>query len=192
MATHETTTRLLDAAYDLVRRRGFNAFSYKDLAAAVGIRTASIHYHFPTKADLGTALMERYTAELDQALSAIEARHAGVIDQLSAFVDLYRKTEQEGAICTCGSFASDRETLPEALQAGVQGYLGRSERWLIDRLEQAQAAGEIQLAVPAPAFAATLLSALQGGLIVSRADTDRRMVTDLVRTTFLEPLKRNG
>jgi len=49
----DTAERILDIAQDLIQRRGFNAFSYHDIAAPMGIRKASIHYHFPSKADLG-------------------------------------------------------------------------------------------------------------------------------------------
>ena len=72
MTPPETTTLLLNTAQGLIQTRGFNAFSYKDLAEAVGIRTASIHYHFPAKAELGVALMERYIADLNQALENID------------------------------------------------------------------------------------------------------------------------
>ena len=55
-----TRTSLLDSAEQAVRQRGYNGFSYADLAREIGIRKASIHHHFPTKADLGLALIERY------------------------------------------------------------------------------------------------------------------------------------
>ena len=60
MPRGDTRTQLLDVAQRLVQARSYNAFSFKDLAAEIGIRTASIHYHFRTKGDLGVALMQRY------------------------------------------------------------------------------------------------------------------------------------
>ena len=68
-----TADRILDIAERLVQRRGFNAFSYADVATAVGIRKASLHYHFATKADLGQALIARYRQTFLAALREIEA-----------------------------------------------------------------------------------------------------------------------
>ena len=88
MSATDTATKLLDAAQHFVQTRGFNAFSYKDLAAAVGIRTASIHYHFPTKGDLGAALMQRYTDELAGVLTKIDGSSRTAKAKLKNFIKL--------------------------------------------------------------------------------------------------------
>jgi len=95
MAT-ETATQLLDAAQTLVERRGYNAFSYKDLATDIGIKTASIHYHFPAKADLGIALMDRYLGGLEQAFATIDRTGSTHKTKLKKFIKLYRDTECRG------------------------------------------------------------------------------------------------
>lgn len=166
MTQLDTRERLLDAAQRLVQARSYNAFSFKDLAGEIGIRTASIHYHFRTKADLGLALMERYTATLDAALAEIDDAHCSALARLEAFIALYRKTEAQGAICLCGSMASDRETLPEALQTQLARYLEHSERWVEQTLARGVEAGEFE--VDPSSGAALLVASLQGGLIVSR------------------------
>ena len=60
----DTATRILDVAERLAQTRGFNGFSYADIAAEVGITKAALHYHFATKAGLGQALIGRYAARL--------------------------------------------------------------------------------------------------------------------------------
>lgn len=52
-----TAQRILDTAQDLIRHRGYSAFSYADIADRVGIRKASIHYHFAAKEDLVLSLI---------------------------------------------------------------------------------------------------------------------------------------
>lgn len=168
MATPDTRTRLLDTAQGLVQRRGWNAFSFKDLAEAVGIRTASIHYHFPAKADLGLALVERYTADLDDALAEIERDTDVPAERLSRFIDLYRATEDEGLICLCGSLASDHATLPEELQQAVAGYLERSETWAAEQIRRGVEAGTLNPDESPDELAATLVGSLQGGLLIAR------------------------
>lgn len=168
MAT-DTVTHLLDTAQRLVEERGFNAFSYRDLAAEVGIRTASIHYHFSAKADLGRALMARYQVGLDEALAQIDRKGRTARSRLKKFVGLYRETEQRGAICLCGSMASDIETLPGDLRPRVVAYLERSESWVERTIRDGIGAGEFTTALDPRATATALVSGLQGALILARA-----------------------
>jgi len=47
-----------------MRAGGFHACSFREIATDVGIKSASVHHHFPAKADLGAALVARYTARV--------------------------------------------------------------------------------------------------------------------------------
>ena len=119
MTSEETPNQLLDAAQTRTQERGYNAFSHKDLAEGVGIRTASSHGHFPGKASLELARIERCVEQLRLALAALAV--LAVIDgngrtnkaKRKSFAKLCADTEARGAICLCGSLASVRETLPE-------------------------------------------------------------------------------
>jgi AcrR family transcriptional regulator len=61
MTTTDTRQVIMDTAQAMVQAKGYNALSFRELAKAVGIKSASIHYYFPTKGDLGAALARRYT-----------------------------------------------------------------------------------------------------------------------------------
>lgn len=187
MSATDTPTRLLDTAQALIQERGYNAFSYKDLAAAVGIRTASIHYHFPSKADLGLALMGRYQEQLEQALGAIDQKGRSAKGKLKAFIQMYRDTASQGAICLCGSLATDRETLPETLQEAVAAYLDRSEAWVAERVAAGVKEGEFDYGGKPADAAASLVSSLQGGLILARATHGTQRLESLQRV-FLTTL----
>ena len=100
METNSTKTLLLDAASLLVQTRGYNGFSFHDLGAAVGITTASIHYHFPTKANLGQQLVKRYTAEFIAALGDPQASSPS--QGLLHYVGLFRAALSDGRMCLCG------------------------------------------------------------------------------------------
>ena len=54
-----TKTKIMDTAEGFIVQGGYNAFSFRDIAEAVGIKSASVHYHYPTKADLVSAVMVR-------------------------------------------------------------------------------------------------------------------------------------
>ncbi|HEY6902347.1 MAG TPA: TetR/AcrR family transcriptional regulator, partial [Puia sp.] len=54
----ETREQIIELADELIRTRGFNAFSYSDISGPLAIRNSAVHYHFPTKVDLGEAVIE--------------------------------------------------------------------------------------------------------------------------------------
>ena len=189
MTSEETPNKLLDAAQTLIQERGYNSFSYKDLAEDVGIRTASIHYHFPGKASLGLALMERYVERLHLTLAAIDGSSRTNKAKLKSFIKLYTDTEARGAICLCGSLASDRETLPEDLQAAVRTYIESSEAWIASTVRAGVRDGEFAYTGRPADAAASLLSSLQGGLILSRARGGTQSLLATLQRVFLRTLE---
>ncbi len=74
-----TREQLQDRAEHYIRQGGFGSFSFRDLAKDLNIKSASVHYHFPSKSDLGTAVAERYNRRFENALPGhIKTRHGGV------------------------------------------------------------------------------------------------------------------
>ena len=55
----DTRTSILNLAEKLIRTRGYHAFSYQDISKPLKIKNAAVHYHFPAKADLGLAVIQR-------------------------------------------------------------------------------------------------------------------------------------
>jgi TetR/AcrR family transcriptional repressor of nem operon len=188
MTRSDTADLLLDAAQELIQKRGHNSFSYKDLAAVVDIRTASIHYHFPTKADLGEALVERYLESLEVVLIQINSKARSSKAKLKRFMGLYKETESRGCICLCGSLASDIVTLPEPVQKAVSRYLDRSRAWIANTLSEGVKRGEFKLAGKPVELASALLASLQGSLVISRA-LDGPSIVDQVQRTFMHSLQ---
>ena len=86
---NRTSERILDVAERLVQTRGFNNFSYADIAKELGITTASLHYHFRGKAELGQALITRYRDRFGEALGRIDREVPEPRAKLEAYADLY-------------------------------------------------------------------------------------------------------
>ena len=190
MSETDTRTQLLDVAHSLVEQRGFNGFSFHDLSAAVGIRTPSVHYHFPSKADLGDALISRYLDRLIEALDNIDRRHASARKRLEAFIQVYRVTQQRHALCLCGSLASDVGAIPEPLEAPVRRYMERSESWLRATIAAGRDAGEFTAGLDPARLATLFLASLQGALVVAHAQSEKaaRGTMQRVRTALLDTL----
>ncbi len=88
----ESALRVVDAAEGLIQERGYNGFSYDDVAKLVGIKKPSIHHHFATKGDLATTVAQRYTHRFREQLLRIEVQHAKAEDRLTAYATLFENT----------------------------------------------------------------------------------------------------
>lgn len=170
MNDSETVTRILDVAQDLVQRRGYNAFSYRDLSEQIGIKTSSIHYHFPGKADLGRALVIRYRASFQTYFAQIDASEHDPRMKLKRYAELFYQTLVAGGkICLCGMLATEYLTLPPPIGEEVQRFFAENEVWLTLVLEEGQRMHRFRADIDAATEAAALLAGLEGALIVSRA-----------------------
>lgn len=111
-----TADRILDVAERLVQTRGFNRFSYADIAAELGITTASLHYHFPSKAQLGRSLIIRYTERFSGSLTRIDHDLPDARAKLEAYTRLYADVVRNERMCLCGILATEYETLPTPMR----------------------------------------------------------------------------
>lgn len=163
-----TAGRILDVAERLVQTRGFNAFSYADVAAELGVQKASLHHHFATKADLGLAVVARYRADFQAALTAIELTTEAAIEQLERYVELYGAVLRRKRMCLCGMMAADVATLPKPLRASLAEFFAENEAWLAQVLEEGRRRGELRFDGTAVSLAAFFVSALEGIMLVAR------------------------
>ncbi len=170
-----TAARILDVAEGLVQTRGFNGFSYADIAAEMKITKAALHYHFAGKAELGEALISRYAARFADALSAVDGAGAQPAAKLEAYARLYLNVLREKRMCLCGMLAAEYQTLPEPMRAAVLRFFDANESWLDEVLERGRAAGTLHFEGPARDTARTIIGSLEGAMLVARpyGDTDR-------------------
>lgn len=164
----------------MVQQRGYNAFSYYDLERAVGIKTASIHYYFPTKGDLGKALMQRYAEQVGERLSEIAATTDDPRRKLRLVADTFADAmcSDQRSLCMGCMLASDLITLPPELQKEVQTFFARLENWVADVLRAGRADGRLCFEGSPDRLARTFIASLEGALITSRAMGDDDRVAD--------------
>jgi TetR/AcrR family transcriptional regulator, transcriptional repressor for nem operon len=174
MATARTDTadRILDLAERLVQTRGFNGFSYADIANELGVTKASLHYHFPTKAELGYHLINRYGEAFARALAAIDVSGAGAREKLRAYVSLYSQVLRDDRMCLCGMLAADYATLPKPMKSAVTRFFEVNENWLATVLDKGRAGGELRFAGDPVDVARLLVGSLEGAMLVARSFGD--------------------
>ena len=164
----DTAARILDSAERLVQIAGFNGFSYADVAAELQLTKASLHYHFPGKAELGEALIKRYATRFMDALAEIETGSSGARAKLEAYAELYANVLRDQRTCLCGMLAAEFRTLPAGMQEAVLRFFDENERWLTHVLEQGAAEGTVTFE-GAPCDAARMIvGGLEGAMLVAR------------------------
>ncbi len=171
--TTDTKTALLDFAEQAARSRGFDGFSYADLAEAVGIRKASIHYHFPTKAGLSAALMDRYRDTISKACVEIVDANEKAAHRLLGLIALYRSALNDGKmLCLCVSLTTSHQSLSEEVNAKISDFRAMMVDWIKETfalgLEDQSISG-----VTNPEFEArATLALLEGAHLAARAEED--------------------
>jgi TetR/AcrR family transcriptional repressor of nem operon len=173
-----TTTRILDVAERLLQTRGYNGFSYGDAATELGITRAALHYHFPGKAELGQALIERYAIRFAGALAELDATAPDAAAKLRGYVALYTDVLSADRMCLCGMLAAEHRTLPNRLQQAVCDFFATNTRWLHKVLDEGCADGSLYCPGTAETTASMVLSALEGAMLITRLNGNVERFTD--------------
>src|SRR5437868_2119631 len=168
----DTPQRILDIAERLVQTRGFNGFSYADIAEALKVTKASLHYHFPGKADLGKRLIERYEANFIAALARIDAQALTGREKLKRYVQMYTDVVKANRMCLCGMLAAEFGTLPEPMRADLRHFFDENERWLVAVLKQGKKDRSVKFVGSAAEAAQALVGSLEGAMMISRSYAD--------------------
>ena len=168
----DTPNQILDAAEKLVQVRGFNAFSYADVAGELELTNAALHYHFPSKSELGQALIARYAIRFLEALTEIDESGAPPIRKLEAYADLYSDVLRNQRMCLCGMLAAEYETLSAGMQVAVTDFFEKNEAWLSSVLRQGREGGAMRFAGSPLSEARAIVSSLEGAMLIARSFGD--------------------
>jgi TetR/AcrR family transcriptional repressor of nem operon len=190
--TRNTSTLILDVAERLAQVRGFNGFSYADVAGELRITKAALHYHFAGKAEMGVALIERYSSRFSEALAAAEAKSTEAPVRLEAYAELYLDVLRKKRMCLCGMMAAEYETLPAPMQDAVVRFFDNNESWLTRVLEQGREEGTLQFSGPPGEKARMIVSTLEGAMLVARPFGDIKRLesaaSDLLASLVRSPV----
>ena len=181
-----TANKILDTAQSMVRNRGYSAFSYADIAEEVGIRKASIHYHFPSKDDLIKELVKRYRDVLARKCQGIEQQQTTPQEQFRAFVSLYRDGLQGNQICLCGMLTADFAVLNSAIKEELKTFFSVTESWLINLLKRGEEAKAWKCSQSYETEAKSIIAMLQGAQLLARASENSGETFDLITEGLLK------
>ena len=154
------------AAQAMVQYRGYNALSFRELGKAVGIKSASIHHHFPTKGDLATALAQRYTDDVATQLDAVLASAADQHTCIRQYTDVFRAALlRDNRMCLCGILAAEHVDLPAPVRVELERFAQVNIAWLVRVL----ALGKVKAVAALEPQAMAIFAAVEGAQLVARS-----------------------
>jgi len=151
-APMDSATKILEIAERRMRLAGYNAVSYRDIATEMGIKSASLHYHFPKKENMGVALVRRYS----------EAFQDHLIEKTGHETD---PLQQQGLVCLCAVLGAEASGLPDSVAREVKAFFETNIAWLSMTYAAMHVKGPEDCAK-------TTLALLEGAMIVSAVNND--------------------
>jgi len=162
----DSATQILNVAERRMRQTGYNAVSFRDIASEIGIKSASLHYHFPKKEDLGVALAQRYSENFSAALEVISVTAKTPQDKIIAFSDIFRtELKDHNLVCLCAVLGAEAAGLPQSVNREVKAFFDINIKWLTAQYEA--------LGSNNPTSEAKVtLSLLEGAMVISAVNND--------------------
>jgi TetR/AcrR family transcriptional repressor of nem operon len=165
-----TRNRILDLAESLLLDKGFNGFSYKHIAEQLGVKNAAIHYHFPAKSDLGTALVQRYRRRFSKWIAQQQEKSLSPTEKLSGYFGItVSYLRHGGKVCPLGILETEFNVLPVVVRDEAQALDTEMREWLSVVLEDGRASGEFVFDGEAKGKSLVITASLQGVLQIARA-----------------------
>ncbi|MFG1343201.1 TetR/AcrR family transcriptional regulator [Xanthobacter autotrophicus] len=172
-----TSDDILACTRSLIVAGGYNGFSYADIADVVGIRKASIHHHFPTKADLVRTLVARYRADAEAGMANLDRQTPGALEKLRFYVRYWESciTDASAPFCICALLASQLPVLPEDVGLEVRAHFRSLSQWLASVLERGARERQLQLTNTPRVEAEAFMATVHGAMLSARAYGDPKI-----------------
>ncbi len=167
----ETAERILQAAEALMINRGYSAFSYADISESIGIRKASIHHHFPTKAGLAIAVLKDHRKLLLEGTKLLEQQIKNPLARIQAYVQHWEGCIRDHSMtfCVAALLGAELPSLPEEVQREICLHFKTLSEWLEKTLKAGVKERVIKLQEPATTEAQFLMAVVHGAMLSARA-----------------------
>lgn len=177
MKPNNTAQEILTCARSLIVTGGYNGFSYADISKVVGVRNATIHHHFPSKANLVRELLVNYRQEAQSGLAELERHVPDPLEQLRAYLNYWETcfADQNAPFCVCALLATELPILPAEVALEVRAHFRALSDWLAAVLERGAAQGKIVLTSSANIEAEGFLATVHGAMMSARAYDDGKI-----------------
>lgn len=172
----KTRTTILDCAEVMVSERGYDGFSAREVAAAVGIKPASLYYHFPSKAGLVVAVLRRFSSRIDAALAEADEATQSPGLLLAGYLSVYKQLLEAHGQGPVFPLTAAPALLPPDVAGEVRSFIDFNLTWLVDVFSRTKASDP-------HASALHLFAVVKGGLGVANTLGDVAIFDAITRDT---------
>lgn len=186
----ETAPKIVEIATALMVERGYAGFSYADVSEKIGIRKASIHHHFPTKAELAVAVLKRHRERLEQSTHYLDSKFPDAFARLRAYIQYWETCirDRSVSICVAALMSAELPSLPEEVQTEVRLHFEVLSSWIERTLKAGVKAKALKLNATPAAEAQVFMATVHGAMLSARA-SDSCEVFRIVTTAALNRLR---
>lgn len=163
-----TREKILELGENLIRTKGYNAFSYQDISSELGIKNAAVHYYFPTKENLGTSIVKTNIQRFEEMVDNMQSRKFDEMHQIETFLKIYLKSHREQKLCIMGALGPDFNTLNESTRNELKKMTNMILAWLTNLLEKGKSAGTFAFKGTSEEKALVILTTMIAGLQLTR------------------------
>jgi len=187
----DTRSEILKLTRELVQSRGFNSFSYQDLASGLGIRKASVHYHFPSKDDLGVALLEAYQVMMHEWVNSPRVCNASPELKLDCLFAVQLDIARSGnKICPIGILSSEWNILSDGIRTKLMELMAMREAWFVKLIHEGREAGVFTADRDPTELARLVFASIQGAIQIARVRREPALFEAVARQLKLHLLKK--
>ncbi len=184
-----TREEIIDTADMFIRDRGYNAFSFNDISKTIGIKSASIHYHFPTKSDLGVSVIKEHIRKFDILKNELAGKSPK--KKLEGFFSIYSQIKSEDKVCLVGSLATDFNTIDENVKEQLILFSDQILDWVTEILKEGKGMHVFNFQMPARTKAIMIISNMLAIVQLSRLtkDEDFKIVKAAIAKELIQKVK---
>lgn len=181
MMSNDTKTQILDSAEQFTMRQGFDAFSYRDISEQIGIKTSSIHYHYPTKDDLAVGLVDRYITNFQAQLIELSERKGKAFAKIKElFQVIGNLSGSQRDLCLCAMLSADRYAVSEQVQGRLNEFFSQFETWVERFLKEGIADGSVNNELKPKTAAVEIVAAVEGGMLLARVRQNKTYMANVL------------
>jgi TetR/AcrR family transcriptional repressor of nem operon len=201
--TMTNRTRIIQTAGEMLYRQGYNSTSVDDIAAAAGVSKSNFYYHFPSKEDLGLAVLSVRREQLESLLigtlrDETQRPLARLKDFLTALVD-HQENQLDRRGCPFGNLVAEMTEHSERMRCFLSGVFSEMIGDIAGVIEEGQQLGEVRTDLDAHELATLLVQVIQGMQLIVKCDRDSngartsgKLLIDLIASRPSgQTLKRN-
>ena len=179
-----TRARVIEKARTLINRKGFSNTSTNDVVEATGVKKGNLYFHFPSKENLGLAILEKAQEDfflfLEDSLRG-ESPLEKIFNFFDAALEMHRREKFVGG-CIFGNTALEMGDANSRFSERVHEVFSKWTALLTDLLVEATEVGELKTEISPEILAKHIVATIEGGIMLSKVSKKEGDLRDCLQS----------